>query len=311
MARAAQPFAALACALALAVSAGAAAGQTPWMLEEGITIRVSEHVYVIPSKGRRAVPNVGIVVGTRATLIVDTGLGTRNGEIVLREMKKVSKAAPTYLTATHFHPEHIGGEQAFPPEARTIRSRALQEEVAAKGARYIDLFRGFSETNKELLKDHAFRPPDVLFERELTVDLGGVTVQMHWFGPAHTEGDTLFHVLGDGVLFTGDVAQKQLMPAMPDDGASGLSWIKILDQVEALKPRIIVPSHGELADASIIAPQREVLTTLRDRVLELKKRGVPLAEASEILAKELEAKYTGWGNTNAIRRAVARFYAEL
>ena len=230
-ARGGQHFAAIACALA--VSAGAAPAETPWMLEEGITIRVFEHVYVIPSKGRRAIPNVGIIVGTRATLIVDTGLGARNGEIALREMRKVGKAAAIYLTATHFHPEHIGGEQAFPPEARTIRSRALQEEVAAKGARYIDLFRGFSETNKELLKGHEFRPPDVLFERELTVDLGGV-------------------------LFTGDVAQKQLLPAMPDDGASGGSWLAILDRVEALKPSITVPSHGELADASIIAPQGEV-----------------------------------------------------
>jgi glyoxylase-like metal-dependent hydrolase (beta-lactamase superfamily II) len=296
--------------LALLVAfATPAVAQTPWMIEEGITKRLSEHVWVIDSKGRRAVPNVGIVVGTKATLVIDTGLGRANGEIVLREAMKVTKAQQLYLAATHFHPEHIGGEQAFPAEAISVRARAQQDEVLTIGPRFIALFSGFDATTKELLKDHKFRAPGIVFAEEFTLDLGGVTVRFYWFGPAHTAGDTLFHVVEDGVLFTGDVVQKQRIPAIAEVGGSGTSWIRIVDRIEALKPKHIVPAHSELADASIIAPQREVLTTIRDRVADFKKRGVPLTEASEVLAKELEAKYAGWGNPNAIRRAVAYFYA--
>ena len=66
------------------------------------TVKVSEHVWAIMGW-----PNIAFVVGSRAALVVDTGLGPRNGATIARV---VSKLAPTnsrlYLTTTHFHPEH-------------------------------------------------------------------------------------------------------------------------------------------------------------------------------------------------------------
>ncbi len=74
-------------------------GQNP-LLPENATKRISDHVYVI-----MGFPNVGIVVGNRATLVVDTGLGPRNGAIAAREAAKLAKNPTLYLTTTHFHPE--------------------------------------------------------------------------------------------------------------------------------------------------------------------------------------------------------------
>ena len=71
----------------------------------------------------------GIVVGERATLIVDTGLGERNGAIVLGEARKVCDNTEFYLTATHFHPEHDLGATAFPTDAKMVRWRAQQAEA--------------------------------------------------------------------------------------------------------------------------------------------------------------------------------------
>ena len=68
----------------------------------------------IPDMSVGGVPNVGIVVGNRATLVIDTGLGQRNGETVMREVQKVSKNSELYLATTHFHPEHDLGASAFP-----------------------------------------------------------------------------------------------------------------------------------------------------------------------------------------------------
>src|SRR3979411_1826680 len=71
------------------------------ILPENAVTRVSEHVYVI-----MGFPNVAIVVGNRATLVVDTGMGARNGATVVREAEKLAKNSRFYLTTTHFHPEH-------------------------------------------------------------------------------------------------------------------------------------------------------------------------------------------------------------
>ena len=61
------------------------------LIAENAIAKVSEHVYVISDRNVGLVPNVGIIVGTKATLVVDTGLGPRNGETVLRATNGVSR----------------------------------------------------------------------------------------------------------------------------------------------------------------------------------------------------------------------------
>src|SRR5512134_2222720 len=93
----------------------------PPLIRQDAAIKVSDHVFVILDQNVPFVPNVGIVVGERATLIVDTGLGTANGRIVLEEARKLSDNENFYVTATHFHPEHDLGALAFPESARMVR----------------------------------------------------------------------------------------------------------------------------------------------------------------------------------------------
>src|ERR1044071_6765215 len=76
------------------------------VVREGVTEKISDHVHVIPDASVSLVPNIGIIVGTHGTFVVDTGLGVRNGQAVLREVAKLSKNAELYLATTHFHPEH-------------------------------------------------------------------------------------------------------------------------------------------------------------------------------------------------------------
>jgi hypothetical protein len=88
------------------LSAGAAAQAPPQgpvpLQKEGTTLKLSEHVYVIPDFKVGMVPNVGIVVGSRATLVVDPGMGLPNGKVVLREVQKVSQGPDLYIVNTHF-----------------------------------------------------------------------------------------------------------------------------------------------------------------------------------------------------------------
>src|SRR6185312_7975857 len=81
-----------------------AAAQTQPVLGESAT-QISDHVWAV-----MCFPNVAIVVGSRATLIVDTGLGPRNGATVVRAAAKLSQNKKLFLTTTHFHPEHAGGD---------------------------------------------------------------------------------------------------------------------------------------------------------------------------------------------------------
>lgn len=290
---------------ACAWTAALAMAQTQPLLPENSVTRVSDHVYAIVGW-----PNVGIIVGDRATLVVDTGMGPRNGAIVLREAQKLAKAPKLYLTTTHFHPEHAGGDAAFPPGAILIRPAVQQEEMLARGTEFLDMFRGRSPQFKELLQDVKLRPPDVVFDRELKLDLGGVTARLMWMGAAHTRGDELTFVEPDSVLLPGDIVENKLVPSMPNGDSSAKGWLAILDKLETLKPRLIVPDHGALGDGSLIAKERAFLAALQTRAQELQRQGTSAEEAGKLLSAEFKTKYPDWESMGPVPNVVRRVYAE-
>jgi glyoxylase-like metal-dependent hydrolase (beta-lactamase superfamily II) len=275
------------------------------MIREGATVKVSEHVYVIPDEGVPGVPNVGIIVGKKATLVIDTGLGKDNGAIVLRETQKVSGKTDIYLATTHVHPEHDLGAHAFPAATKMIRSQAQVSEIAEFGQQTADAFRKRSPVMQQLLEGAEFRKADITFEKEHVLDLGGVKVRILAVGPNHTPGDTVFIVEKENVLFSGDVAMKGL-PAFASPKSSLSHWLESLNKLDALKPTLVVPSHGPQGDASFVANYRRYLTQVRDRTVVLKAEGKTLDQAMQAIAAELKDQYADAGRmSGAVRTAYA------
>lgn len=279
--------------------------QQNMMLPENSVTRVSDHIHAIIG-----FPNIAIVVGDRATLVVDTGLGAKNGAIVVRQAEKLAKAPTLYLTTTHFHPEHAMGEQAFPPRTIIVRPAAQQEEMNKHAKEFIDLFSGFSAQSKELLQDVKMRPPDIVFDKEMTIDLGGVTARLMWLGPAHTQGDELIFVEPDSALIAGDIVQDKIVPNIPSADASVKNWLAILDQLEPLHPRYVVPDHGALGDGSLIAKERAFILDLQARALELKREGKSANDAAAQVTAEFKTKYPDWQTMGPVANVVKRVYAE-
>src|SRR5579871_919399 len=271
-----------------------AAAQNMPLVEENSS-RVSDHVYAIVG-----FPNIGIVVGSRATLVIDTGLGPRNGATIVRVAKKLASNQKLFLTTTHFHPEHAAGEAGFPADTILIRPAAQQREVETSAADMISRFSAMSPQNHELLAGVKLRPPDIVFDRELKLDLGGVTARLLWFGQAHTKGDEVIFVEPDSTLVPGDVVQDKLVPRVNPGEGSPKSWLAVLDQIAPLQPRHVLPDHGGLGDGSLVQKERAFIDDLRTRALALKREGVSAPEAGKRLTTEFTAKYAGWGNLNLV-----------
>lgn len=281
-------------------------GQAVLLPEDSVT-KVSDHVYAI-----MGFPNVGIIVGERATLVVDTGMGPRNGAVVVRAAEKLAKTRNSnlYLTTTHYHPEHASGEGAFPANTVLIRPIVQQKELEKHGMEFVDLFSSRSAQNKELLGGVKFRAPDITFDKEITIDLGGVTARLFWLGPAHTQGDELIDVEPDSALLPGDIVQSKMVPNLPNDDANAKNWVAILGQLRPLKPRFIVPDHGDLGNGSLIETEYMFLSTLQARALELKRQGKSADDAGQALISEFKTKYPDWPNLNGVANVVKHIYAE-
>jgi glyoxylase-like metal-dependent hydrolase (beta-lactamase superfamily II) len=297
-------------AVPLTVLAAVAMAQAPDpLVREGATIKVSPHVYVIPDGDVPLVPNVGIVVGSRATLVIDTGLGAKNGESVLREVGKVSKNADLYLAVTHVHPEHDLGAQAFPATAKMLRSRGEDADISEFGLQLAHTFASQSPARAALLKDATYRKTDIPFDREYELDLGGVRVSMLAVGPTHTRGDTTFFVHGDDTLFAGDVVMSAL-PMFASPYSSVRAWLAALDRLAAMKPRVIVPSHGRLVDAAAIVKYRTYLQAVQSRTQELKQQGKTGDETAKIVQTEIQGRFPDMAQPARIEGAAKAAYAE-
>src|SRR5262245_53177132 len=279
------------------------------MVKEGVTTKVGEHTYAIPDGGIGGVPNVGIVVGSRATLVIDPGLGRANGEAVLREIAKVSRNTELYIATTHFHPEHTTGYVAFPASARYINSKVQEAEFAESGMATVGNFASRSPAQGELLKDAQRRTADITFDREHTLDLGGVRVRFLLVGPTHTRGDTGFFVEGDDVLFSGDVVMNNSFLAAGAP-SSMKAWLAAFDAFEAMKPATIVPAHGAVGAGSLIAANRAIMQGVKARALALKAEGRSIDEAAAAVQKEFQAQHPDWPRANGLTAAARSAYNE-
>jgi len=269
-----------------------AAQNQPVLAEE--TVKVSEHVWAIMGW-----PNIGIVVGSRAVLVVDTGLGPRNGATIARVVSKLAPGNRTlYLTTTHFHPEHAAGEAGFPAGTILIRNAVQEREMELHGKEMVELFAGRSAEFKELLANATLRAADVTFEKDAKLDLGGVTARLVSFGGAHTKGDELTFVEPDRTLVSGDVVQNKVVPNIFRDGGTPSSWLAVLDQVIALNALHVLPDHSAPGDGSMVALEKKFIADLRDRTLELKKEGVTADAAGTQLGNEFKTKYPDWPGMN-------------
>lgn len=294
--------------LGAAVCAPAQAQPRGHQLPTDNLTQVSAHVWAIEGGS----PTIAIVVGKKAVLVVDDGLGTPSGKIVLDAVRKLStNGQKLYLTTTHYHAEHATGDGAFPSDTVLIRPRVQQAELESEGQKLIDIFAGRSPDDKALLQDMRYLKPGILFDSNYRLDLGDVKVRIARFGPAHTRGDEVVMVEPDSVLISGDVVQNKAAPYFYCAECTPASWLAVVDKIAAqFHPKIIVPDHSPVGDASLITETRAFMATLTARIAALKAEGKSAEEAGKIVTVEMQAKYPDWGSLNRLQLGVTHAYAQ-
>lgn len=275
---------------------------------------IAEQVFVIPDGGVPLVPNVGIVVGSRAALVVDTGMGPRNGQTVRRHAAELAGDRRLFLTITHFHPEHGYGAQAFADGATIVYNRSQLEELRHKGQPYLEMFRTFGESVAKQLEGVTLLEPHVTFEHAAELLLGGRSAQLRTWGLAHTRADEIVFLPEQRVLFTGDLVESRcfaIFPWFPPDDADvdGDRWIAVLEELERLEPEIVVPGHGEVGDAGVIATAREYLELLRSETRRLADEGATEEQAAAALDRSMRELHPDWAQPEWIASGARCFYA--
>ncbi|HTJ39544.1 MAG TPA: MBL fold metallo-hydrolase [Dactylosporangium sp.] len=276
---------------------------------------LARDLLVIPNHGVPLVPNVGVIGGTEAVLVVETGMGTGNAEAVLGLAAEFAKGRKLYLTTTHFHPEHAFGARGFAGHATYLVNRAQAEDLSTKGPGYLGMFRGLGDAIARRLDGVEIPEPDVVFDGEYTLDLGGRAVHLRPTGRGHSRGDQVVTVPDAEVMFTGDLAeagQFAIFPWFPphDVDVSGTRWLAVMEGLAAQRPSVVVPGHGAIGGVGVLEEVRDYLRILRDETWNRRDSAMDEATIVEEVRAAMIERRPDWEGREWIDRGVACLCAE-
>jgi glyoxylase-like metal-dependent hydrolase (beta-lactamase superfamily II) len=205
--------------------------------------QLSAHCWAYTAEGD---PNSGVIIGDDYVMVSDATATPDLAKDLIKRIRAVTSKPIKYVLLTHYHAVRVLGASAYKAEGATevIASQGTYELIVERGAqdmqsemeRFPRLFRG-SESVPGLTW------PTLVIEGKLTVDLGGVKVQIWHPGPGHTRGDTIAWVKSEKVLFSGDLVEYNAGVYTGD--AQLEEWPATLQVLRALKPEFLVPGRGE------------------------------------------------------------------
>lgn len=258
--------------------------------------QVSKHVYawIGPYEGPNAQNrgfrmNMAFVVGKKAVAVIDTGYSEAMAKDMLAHIGKITKAPVKYAINTSSQPHRYFGNEVFRKQGATIiADEAEAKRMAKSGADFASGAARALELPEGAIR--APRAPDRILTQDMSLDLGGVKIDILRFGPTHTPGQLVVSVPGDKLVYAGDILYGgRLLAILPDSHVG--SWIKAFDRLKTFGHATFIPGHGKpgkLADFAF--PTREYLALLDAHMSQALENGVDLQTAIDTLDQSRFAK---------------------
>jgi glyoxylase-like metal-dependent hydrolase (beta-lactamase superfamily II) len=202
--------------------------------------------------------NAGFIVTKAGVVVVDSGSSYQVAQTIHAAIRKVTKQPVKYVVNTGGQDHRWLGNGYFKAQgAGIIASAAAVDDMNARGAMQLEGLKG---ELKEKFAGTELVLPTRTFDKELLLKLGGREIRILHFQPAHTPGDSIVWLPKEGVVFAGDlVFVDRLLGVLPFSSASG--WQASFEEMAKLKPRLIIPGHGDVCD--LAKARRETADYLR------------------------------------------------
>ncbi|WP_081683937.1 MBL fold metallo-hydrolase [Granulicoccus phenolivorans] len=222
---------------------------------------------------------IGLVVGSEAAVLIDTGSTPAQGARLRARVAEVTDVPLVAAVITHGHRDHWFGLAGV--DVPGYGHESLVDLAAAPDP---ELQTGLARAG---LTAAELRAPEHPVSLAGVVALGDRRVELIFVGAGHSRSDLVALVPGEGerptVIFAGDLVEslpeEQPTPQIGPDADLG-SWVDAVGQLMGLAgDAIIVPGHGAPVDARFLDTQGGDLAQTRFLAQQLAADGVPLAEA--------------------------------
>ena len=211
----------------------------PWReVRSGVYVAVAEPESV----------NLGLIVGSRRTLLVDTWSSPALGRTLRSSVGAVTDMPLTAVVITHWHYDHAFGLAAFADVPRIAHESVHSRLLSAEAAR---------ESKRLSVDPHELGQPNVEIAVATAIDLGDRRVEIAHLGRGHTDGDLVVVVPDADVLFVGDLLESAGPPSFGPDSVPD-EWPATVDAVIGLMTAttLAIPGHGEPVGRAFVFEQR-------------------------------------------------------
>ncbi|MDX1435727.1 MAG: MBL fold metallo-hydrolase [Anaerolineales bacterium] len=293
----------------------------------------SQHFYLDPladgvfaaihKEGGWAIANAGIIDLGDITLVYDSFMTPAAAEDLGQAAETLTGRPVSIVVNSHYHNDHIWGNQAFGPDVKVVSTTTVREEIKTRGRQeydwyfehsagelarikgelaedpdpdrrrqlefWVPYFQGLAETMPTL----EVRYPTVTFRERMVINGSKRRAEIRSLGGGHTGDDAFLVLPEEGIAFLADLLFVGTHPFLADGDPDAL--VSILAQIADLKPKVLVPGHGPTggpADLEANIAYTNVLQELAE--------GLPEGEAGQeaLEALKIPAAFAGWDLPN-------------
>jgi glyoxylase-like metal-dependent hydrolase (beta-lactamase superfamily II) len=279
--------------------------------------KVSEHVYMIEGPlGEPSVENQGFmnnpafVVRPEGVVVIDPGSSQQAGEMVARQIRKITQAPVTDVLITHVHGDHWLGNQGIRnhwPEARIYaHPKMIIKAKAGDDRLWIDLMdrltEGYTKGTKAVI-------PDQEVVDDSTLKLNGLTYKIYAPEKAHSGTDIMIEIVEDAVMILGDNVTYKRIARMDDGTFQGN--INACEVALVTEASVFMPGHGPVGGREVVESFKQYLETVYATTQRFYDEGLQDYEMKPQVIEELASFHDWNGFEEAIGKHISLIILEI
>jgi glyoxylase-like metal-dependent hydrolase (beta-lactamase superfamily II) len=224
--------------------------------------------------------NLSFVITSEGVVVVNAGACYLLAKALHEEIRRITDQPVRYVILENGQGHAALGsnywrEQGVPVIAHVDAAAEIEDGAYA-------LLTSMQGYNRDKAEGTEVVLPDITFEEEYVIELGGMRIEALYLGPGHSPGDIQVWLPQQKLVISGDMAfHQRLLPIFSNTDTKG--WLVTYERFLALEPEIVIPGHGVPTNvAEVTKYTRDYLVFLRGEVQKLLDEGGTLADAYKI-----------------------------
>jgi glyoxylase-like metal-dependent hydrolase (beta-lactamase superfamily II) len=278
-------------------------------------VKVTDGVYMFEhSQGSG---NSTVVITDDGVVVLDFHID--NADQTLAGIRKLTDKRVKYLITSHSAGDHASGAWHFRDEQPVwIATKNQIHDLRMQELKEFNQRKNSSDPRYAKYKDAEQGQPDIGFDGNLAVYLGGLTFVITAEGRGHSTGDLTVYIPQKRVMLMGDLLDTEIHPGQGESGEIFYSnvqgWIDSLDNIirRNLAVETYIPGHGPVhigRGVKDLEEQKRYFVVMRDEVAKLVQAGKTLEQIEKEF--KIPQEFAHYKRPERLRQFFKLFYHQL